>query len=84
MCCAVPNKNPINVARGFASVCVKHYGMPELLITNQGGEFTGSEFATDIAEHAGLQHFIYAQSPWQQGRTERAGGSSKADLRNVV
>eukprot|EP00973_Karenia_brevis_P009212 1248943-Karenia_brevis.AAC.1 len=83
MCCAVPNKNPINVARAFASVWVKHYGMPELLITDQGGEFTGSEFTTYIAEHAGLQPFIDAQPPWQQGRTERAGGSPKDGLRNV-
>eukprot|EP00973_Karenia_brevis_P069163 9616033-Karenia_brevis.AAC.1 len=58
--------------------------MPELLITDQGGEFTGSEFTTYIASHAGLQHFIGAQSPWQQGRTERAGGSLKEDMRNVV
>eukprot|EP00973_Karenia_brevis_P003928 541946-Karenia_brevis.AAC.1 len=73
MCCAVPNKNPINVAGAFASVWVEHYGMPGLLITDQGGEFTGSELTTYIAEHAGLQRFIDAQSPWQQGRTERAG-----------
>eukprot|EP00973_Karenia_brevis_P012562 1705154-Karenia_brevis.AAC.1 len=58
--------------------------MPELLITDQGGEFTGSEFTTYIASHAGLQHFIDAQLPWQQGRTERAGGSLKEDMRNVV
>eukprot|EP00973_Karenia_brevis_P005943 808865-Karenia_brevis.AAC.1 len=56
----------------------------EVLITDQGGDFTGSEFTTSIAEHAGLQHFIVAQSPWQQGRTERAGASLKEDLRNVV
>eukprot|EP00973_Karenia_brevis_P052915 7354320-Karenia_brevis.AAC.1 len=66
MCCAGPNKNPFNVASGFASVWVKNYEMPELLITDQGGEFTGSEFTTYIAEHAVLQHFIDAQSSWQQ------------------
>ena len=42
------------------------------------------EFTTYIAQNAGLQHFIDSQSPWQQGRTERAGGSLKEDLRNVV
>eukprot|EP00973_Karenia_brevis_P061722 8583324-Karenia_brevis.AAC.1 len=62
MCCAVPNKSPIHAVRAFASVWVKHYGMPELLITGQGGEFTGSDFTTYIASHAGLQHFIDAQS----------------------
>eukprot|EP00973_Karenia_brevis_P024508 3380380-Karenia_brevis.AAC.1 len=58
--------------------------MPELLITDQGGEFAGSEFTTYIAEHAGLQHFIAAQSPWQRGRTERAGESLKEELRYAV
>eukprot|EP00973_Karenia_brevis_P082687 11462601-Karenia_brevis.AAC.1 len=52
MCCAIPNKNPDNVTKAFASVWVKHYGMPELLITDQGGEFAGSDFITYIAEHA--------------------------------
>eukprot|EP00973_Karenia_brevis_P025273 3486051-Karenia_brevis.AAC.1 len=60
MSCEFPNENPINVVRAFASVWVKHYGMPKLLITDQGGEFTGSEFTTCIAEHSGLQHFIDA------------------------
>ena len=33
-----------------------------------------------IAEHGTLQHVIDSQSPWQQGRTERAGASFKEDL----
>ena len=58
--------------------------MPELLITDQGGEFTASEITTFIASHAGLQDFIDAQSPWQQGRTERAGGHLKECLRDTL
>eukprot|EP00973_Karenia_brevis_P025098 3460347-Karenia_brevis.AAC.1 len=55
MCCATPNKNPVYVTKAYASVWVKHYGMRELLITDQGGEFTGSEFMTYLAELAELQ-----------------------------
>eukprot|EP00973_Karenia_brevis_P058098 8088524-Karenia_brevis.AAC.1 len=33
---AAPNKKPINVARAFASVWVKHDGMPQLLVRDQG------------------------------------------------
>ena len=43
----------------------------------------GAEFTSYIAEGGCLQHFIDSQSPWQQGRTERAGGSLKEDLRDV-
>eukprot|EP00973_Karenia_brevis_P041240 5705924-Karenia_brevis.AAC.1 len=84
MCCAAPRKNPTNVSKALASVWVKHCGMPELLITDQGGEFTGRDFTQYIAGQAGLQHVIDAQSPFQQGRTECAGASLKEGLRNVV
>ena len=79
-----PTKKPNEVPKSFASVWVKHYGMPEMLITDQGGEFVGSEFTTYVAQHGGLQHFIDSHSPWQQGRAERAGASLKEDLRDVV
>ena len=84
MCCACPDKTSENVTKAFASVWTKHYGMPELLITDQGTEFTGREFTTYVAQNSCLQHFIDSQSPWQQGRTERAGGSLKEDLRKVA
>ena len=55
--------------------------MPELIVTDQGTEFTGKEFTSYAADHACLHHLIDSQSPWQQGRTERAGGTLKEDLR---
>ena len=56
----------------------------ELLVSGQGPEFTGHEFPTYVGENECLHHFIGSQSPWQQGRTERAGGSLKEDLRDVT
>ena len=41
-------------------------------------------FSTYLGEQGCLHHFIDSQSPWQQGRTERAGGSLKEDLRDVI
>ena len=52
-------------------------------MTDQGTEFTGREFTSFLANHQCLQHLIDSQSPWQQGRTERAGGSLKEDLRKI-
>ena len=44
----------------------------------------GHEFTTYVGQNGCLQHPIDSQSPWQQGRTERAGGSLKEDLRDVI
>ena len=42
------------------------------------------DFSSYVADHACLHHFIDSQSPGQEGRTERAGGSLKEDLRKIV
>ena len=84
MACTVPDETSKSAKEGFSIVWVKHYGWPELLVSDQGPEFVGSEFVTYVGENGCLHHFIDSQSPWQQGRTERAGGSLKEDLRDVI
>ena len=42
------------------------------------------EFTKYLAELGCVHHTIDSQSPWQQGRTGRAGGSLKENLRDVV
>ena len=54
-----------------------------LVVTDQGPEFT-KDFAKYLGKHACVQHFIDSQSPWQQGRTEKAGDSLKEDLRDTI
>ena len=80
----MPDKTSSGVKRAFANTWIKHCGWPELVVTDQGPEFIGHEFANYIGENGCLQHYIDSQSPWQQGRTERAGGSFKEDLRDVI
>ena len=81
--CRVPDKSSATVANALATHWHKHYKMPELIITDQGTEFTGKEFTSYVADHVCLHHLIDSQSPWHQGRTERAGGSLKEDLRKI-
>ena len=81
--CRVPDKSSASVRDAFAMHWTKHYMIPELVVTDQGTEFTGREFTSYLANHQCLQHLIDSQSPWQQGRTERAGGSLKEDLRKI-
>ena len=58
--------------------------MLELLVFDQGPGFIGHDFAAYIGENERLHHFIGSQSPWQQGRAERAGGRLKEDLRDTI
>ena len=84
MACTIPNKQSATVRNAFSTLWIKHYGWPELMVTDQGPEFTGHEFSTYVGENGCLHHFIDSQSPWQQGRTERAGDSLKEDLREII
>ena len=84
MACLIPDKTSLTTRNAFASSWIKDYGWPELVVTDQGPEFVGREFSTYVGENGCLHHFIDSQSPWQQGRTERAGGSLKEDIRDVV
>ena len=84
MACTMPDQISKSTREAFASVWIKQYGWPELLVTDQGPEFIGHEFTQYVGENGCIQHYIDSQSPWQQGRTERAGDSLKEDLRDVM
>ncbi len=60
----------------FYQCWVRIFGMPELLVMDQGREFVGP-FSKLAAEHGALVKVIGARAPWQQGRTERHGGLAK-------
>ena len=73
MMCTMPDKTSQSTRDAFAQLWIKHYSWPELLVTDQGPEFIGHAFTTYVGENGCLQLYIDSQSPWQQGRTERAG-----------
>ena len=56
----------------------------EMLVVDQGPEFTGTAFREFWMEHGVLVHFTDSRSPWQNGSTERAGGIFKEILEKVV
>eukprot|EP00439_Symbiodinium_sp_Y106_P075644 s391_g15.t1 len=65
-----------HVWRTFMRTWVRTFGAPEVLIADLGTEFRG-EFA-DLASQCGtLVRHIGARSPWQNGKTERAGAHYK-------
>ena len=62
---------------------VHHFGYPELCVVDQGSEFKGM-FAQSLEQAGVYVHVIDSRAPWQQGRTERAGGLLKQQLALAV
>ena len=69
--------------KGFMRSWVRTFGMPEMVVCDQGREFMSS-FCRKVNEYGALVRTIGARSPWQQGRTERHGGLAKGMLKKVV
>ncbi len=70
-------------ADAFKHCWVKHYGYPETLVHDQGTEFMGRDFQNALAAAGVMTIPIDSQSPWQNGKTERAGDSFKQQLWNT-
>ena len=62
--------------RTFLRVWGRTFGIPEILIPDLGTEFRG-DFADQAAQAGALVRHKGARSPWQAGKTERAGSHFK-------
>ena len=78
------NKSAEEIVKVFMSEWVKHYGPPVLLIMDRGKEFYNNHFQETIGGMGVGLHYIDAQSPWQNGRTEKAGGVLKEKILATV
>ena len=72
--------NAKTVTKEFKIAWVKHCGWPEIIVHDQGPEFMGHEFQNPAGAAGVLTMPIDSQSPWQNGKTERAGQSFKHQL----
>jgi len=64
----------------FMKVWLQHYGRPVRLITDRGKEFYSDKLQQNIGGFGVGLHYIDAQSPWQNTRTEKAGGILKEKI----
>ena len=62
--------------RTFLRVWGRVFGVPEIIIADLGTEFRG-QFAEMAAQAGALIRHTAARSPWQAGKTERAGAHYK-------
>ena len=76
--------NAENTYQTFLANWVIPFGVPNILIMDQGREFFGEEFSQRIMEMGTMVHFTDTNSPWQNGRTEKAGGIFKEKLAMVL
>ena len=70
------NTQSSHVWEKFYGTWVRTFSVPEVVVTDQGREFS-KELAEKVSEAGALHRIIGARAPWQQGRTERHGGLAK-------
>ena len=75
-------KSAQHVWTKFQQSWARTFGMPELIVVDQGREFLG-DFGRQANEAGSLIRTIGARAPWQQGRTERHGGLAKSVFMKV-
>ena len=81
---AIPDKRSETVTQAFMCSWVGHYGIPKLVVADQGREFTGQPFVDTLSDAGCIVHFIDTRAPWQNSRTEKAGGVFKEKLAKVI
>ena len=67
------DKTAGTVAKCIAERWIQCFGLPILIIAEQGKEFVGTQFKEFTNANSTLLHLIDVRAPWQNGRTERHG-----------
>ena len=73
-------KTASNVFHTFVRTWSRIFGMPEVIVVDPGTEFAG-EFAEMCSAYGATVLPTDARTPWQNGRTERAGKEWKKQFR---
>jgi len=79
-----PGRTAEDVSVTFWNEWIKHYGAPQLIIADRGSEFLSETFQEAIGGFGIAIHYTDPESPWQNGRTEKAGGIFKDKLKAVT
>ena len=78
--CICQSKSADEVVERFMNEWVKHYGPPVLLVMDRGKEFDNDKLKELVGGLGVGLHYTDAQSPWQNSRTEKAGGILKEKI----
>ena len=80
----IPDKSSKVVWSAFCQRILSTYGLPEVLVTDQGGEFTSKEWE-EFLQELGVDHRrTTAYHPESNGRVERFNGTLKRIVEKLV
>ena len=80
----MPNRTAEVTLESFMKLWIQPFGPPTLLILDRGKEFDNFRFQQMVGGLGVGLHYIDTQSPWQNARTEKAGGLLKEKLAATV
>ena len=80
----MPQKTAAQALKAFTNAWLTPFGLPSLLILDQGTGFIGREFQHHVSDLGVLVHFTDTRSPWQASKTEMSGDIFKTKLKNVM
>ena len=69
--------------RLFLTSWIRFLGAPQMILCDEGREFKGS-FERGLEQMGIIQHITHAESPWENGKTERHGGWLKERLEREI
>ena len=78
------DKSADEVLNVFMNEWIKHYGPPVLLVMDRGKEFDNFKFQELVGGQGTALHYTDPESPWQNSRTERAGGILKEKIQATL
>ena len=79
----IEDRTSSTVALAMARSWMAHCGPPMMVVCDQGTEFTGKDFVDIMADNGTIVHYTDTASPWQNSRTEKAGGIFKSRLAKI-
>ena len=74
----------ITVRQALGRAWIAPFGVPEVLICDQGPEFVGEQFVEFMSQMGTAIHYTDGSTPWKNGRAERAVGTVKNKLKVVL
>ena len=81
--CVLKNRTAAHVVKRFMEVWIAHYGVPELIVCDQGGEFEAA--FREMCEEFGIDtKVVGSHAAWQHGFAERHGGILGEMLHKVI
>ena len=78
------DKSAEEVLEAFMRCWIQPFGVPSLLVLDRGKEFDNHLFKQTVGGLGVGLHYTDPQSPWQNSRTEKAGGLLKEKLRCTI